>query len=83
MYRGRSREDNKPHIYAMADEAFRSLVEEGENQSILVTLVSVESLLWAKELTSMAEVNQERGRQRILRKSFNTLLPWRLRTLQL
>ena len=39
MYRGRTREDTKPHIYAMADEAFRNLVEEGENQSILVTYV--------------------------------------------
>lgn len=39
MYKGRSREDTKPHIYAMADEAFRNLVEEGENQSILVTCV--------------------------------------------
>ncbi|KYK57881.1 myosin type II heavy chain [Drechmeria coniospora] len=37
MYRGRSREDTKPHIFAMADEAFRNLVEEGRNQSILVT----------------------------------------------
>jgi myosin protein heavy chain len=37
MYRGRSREDTKPHIFAMADEAFRNLVEESENQSILVT----------------------------------------------
>lgn len=37
MYRGRSREDTKPHIYAMADGAFRNLVDEGENQSILVT----------------------------------------------
>ena len=37
MYRGRQREDTKPHIYAMADGAFRNLVEEGENQSILVT----------------------------------------------
>ena len=37
MYKGRSREDAKPHIYAMADEAFRNLVDEGENQSILVT----------------------------------------------
>ena len=37
MYTGQSREDTKPHIYAMADGAFRSLVEEGENQSILVT----------------------------------------------
>ncbi|KAL8701668.1 MAG: hypothetical protein Q9224_000402 [Gallowayella concinna] len=37
MYRGRNREDTKPHIYAMADGAFRHLVDEGENQSILVT----------------------------------------------
>ena len=37
IYKGQSREDTKPHIFAMADEAFRNLVEEGENQSILVT----------------------------------------------
>ena len=33
MYRGRSREETKPHIFAMADEAFRNLVDEGANQS--------------------------------------------------
>jgi myosin protein heavy chain len=37
MYKGQSREETKPHIYAMADEAYRNLVDEGENQSILVT----------------------------------------------
>jgi myosin heavy chain 9/10/11/14 len=37
MYKGRSREDLKPHIFAMADETFRNLVDEGKNQSILVT----------------------------------------------
>ncbi|KAH8589731.1 P-loop containing nucleoside triphosphate hydrolase protein [Bisporella sp. PMI_857] len=37
MYKGQGREETKPHIFAMADEAFRNLVEEGENQSILVT----------------------------------------------
>ncbi|KAK3371877.1 P-loop containing nucleoside triphosphate hydrolase protein [Podospora didyma] len=37
MYKGRSREDTKPHIYAVADEAFRNLIDENENQSILVT----------------------------------------------
>ncbi|KAK2748895.1 hypothetical protein FQN57_007178 [Myotisia sp. PD_48] len=37
MYKGQSREDTRPHIYAMADQAFRNLVEEGQNQSILVT----------------------------------------------
>jgi myosin protein heavy chain len=39
MYKGRNREETRPHIFAMADEAFRNLVEEGENQSILVTYV--------------------------------------------
>ncbi|KAL9089018.1 MAG: hypothetical protein Q9159_002736 [Coniocarpon cinnabarinum] len=37
MYRGRSREDTKPHIFAVADEAFNKLKIGGENQSILVT----------------------------------------------
>ncbi|KAI1972079.1 class II myosin [Ophidiomyces ophidiicola] len=37
LYKGQSREDTKPHIFAMADLAFRNLVEEGKNQSILVT----------------------------------------------
>lgn len=37
MFKGRGREETRPHIFAMADEAFRNLVEEGENQSILVT----------------------------------------------
>ncbi|KAI4276208.1 MAG: hypothetical protein LQ337_002648 [Flavoplaca oasis] len=37
MYRDRTRDDTKPHIFAMADGAFRNLVDEGENQSILVT----------------------------------------------
>ncbi|RYP86174.1 hypothetical protein DL769_000786 [Monosporascus sp. CRB-8-3] len=37
MYKGRGREDTKPHIFAMADETFRNLVDEGKNQSILVT----------------------------------------------
>ena len=37
MYKGQGREETKPHIFAMADEAFRNLVDEGQNQSILVT----------------------------------------------
>jgi myosin protein heavy chain len=37
MYKDRGREDTKPHIFAIAEEAFRHLVDEGENQSILVT----------------------------------------------
>ncbi|KAL2002862.1 hypothetical protein VTN02DRAFT_5699 [Thermoascus thermophilus] len=37
MYKGQSREETRPHIFAMADQAFRNLVEEGHNQSLLVT----------------------------------------------
>jgi myosin protein heavy chain len=37
MYKGQAREDTRPHIFAVSDAAFRRLVEEGENQSILVT----------------------------------------------
>lgn len=37
MYKGQERDETKPHIYAITDEAFRNLVDEGENQSILVT----------------------------------------------
>lgn len=37
LYRGMAREDSKPHIFAVADEAFRNLVDESQNQSILVT----------------------------------------------
>lgn len=44
MYKGRSREETRPHVFAMADEAFRNLVDEGANQSILVTWVSIREL---------------------------------------
>lgn len=37
MYKGQAREDTRPHIFAVSDAAFRKMVEEGENQSILVT----------------------------------------------
>lgn len=37
LYKGRARDETKPHVFAMADEAFRNLVDEGANQSILVT----------------------------------------------
>lgn len=36
-YHDKSREDSKPHIYAVADAAFRKMLETRENQSILIT----------------------------------------------
>ncbi|KAF8463849.1 P-loop containing nucleoside triphosphate hydrolase protein [Kalaharituber pfeilii] len=36
-YRNRSREETMPHIFAITDLAFRNMLENKENQSILVT----------------------------------------------
>lgn len=36
-YKNKQREENPPHIYAISDLAFRNMLEEHENQSILVT----------------------------------------------
>ncbi|UZJ52638.1 hypothetical protein CBS101457_001958 [Exobasidium rhododendri] len=36
-YKGRRREENAPHIYALADGAMRNMLEGRENQSLLIT----------------------------------------------
>ncbi|KAJ7340172.1 Myosin-9 [Desmophyllum pertusum] len=37
MYRGRKRHEVPPHIYAITDNAYRSMLQDRENQSILCT----------------------------------------------
>lgn len=37
QYKGKNREDAPPHIYAVADEAYRKMLYTHENQSILIT----------------------------------------------
>lgn len=37
VYQHRRREDNAPHVFAVAQQAWQSMVTEGESQSILVT----------------------------------------------
>ena len=39
QYRGKRRDENPPHIFAIAERAWTSMGEERENQSILVTCV--------------------------------------------
>ena len=39
QYRGKRRDENPPHIYAIAERAWTSMGEERENQSILITCV--------------------------------------------
>eukprot|EP00035_Acanthoeca_spectabilis_P020591 m.433685 g.433685 ORF g.433685 m.433685 type:complete len:1351 (-) comp17608_c0_seq1:6494-10546(-) len=36
-YKGRRREDRPPHIFAVVDQAYRDMLQEQENQSILCT----------------------------------------------
>ncbi|KAJ1018874.1 hypothetical protein NDA16_004677 [Ustilago loliicola] len=36
-YKGRRREENAPHVFALADEAMRNMIDNRENQSLLIT----------------------------------------------
>merc|ERR1712183_179017 len=37
LYRGKKRHEVPPHVYAIADAAFRSMLQDRDNQSILCT----------------------------------------------
>lgn len=37
QYRGKGRDDNPPHIFAIAERAWVNMGQERENQSILIT----------------------------------------------
>ena len=39
QYRGKRRDENPPHIFAVAERAWVNMGEERENQSILITYV--------------------------------------------
>jgi myosin heavy subunit len=41
QYRNKRREENPPHIFAVAERAWVNMGEERENQSILITYVFV------------------------------------------
>lgn len=40
QYRNKRRDENAPHIFAIAERAWVSMGEERENQSILITYAS-------------------------------------------
>ena len=37
LYKGRRRNETAPHIFALADEAYRNMLENRQNQSMLIT----------------------------------------------
>lgn len=37
LYHGSPKEDNKPHVFAVAEQAYQNLLQQRQNQSILVT----------------------------------------------
>ena len=37
VYKGRRRNEVAPHVFALADEAYRNMVENKQNQSMLIT----------------------------------------------
>ena len=37
MYRGKRRNENAPHIFAVADQSYHDMLQDRENQSILIT----------------------------------------------
>jgi myosin heavy chain 9/10/11/14 len=41
QYRGKRRDENPPHIFAIAERAWINMGEERENQSILITYVDL------------------------------------------
>ena len=42
QYRQKRREENPPHIFAVAERAWQQVGEERESQSILITLVALQ-----------------------------------------
>jgi hypothetical protein len=40
-YAGKRRDDVPPHVFAMADGAYRAMIQDKKNQSILITYVSL------------------------------------------
>ncbi|KAF9493645.1 hypothetical protein BDN71DRAFT_1062656 [Pleurotus eryngii] len=46
QYRGRRRDENPPHIFAVAERAWVNMGDERENQSILITYVHPCALSW-------------------------------------
>ena len=39
MYKSKRRNEMPPHVFAVADNAYRDMLQDRENQSILITFV--------------------------------------------
>ena len=64
-----------PHIYAISDGAYRAMLTDRQNQSLLITYVACIPSLSSALLTHESVVSLELEKQRTQRRLFNTLPP--------
>lgn len=79
QYRNKRRDENAPHIFAIAERAWVSMGEERENQSILITYVCL-CVHVRTHRHRPAGVNLVRGKRKTRRKLSSTLQPLQRRT---
>lgn len=74
QYRGKRRDENPPHIFAIAERAWINMGDERENQSILITY---DQLFLSSYISADADPveNLVLERPRARRRSSNTWLP--------
>jgi hypothetical protein len=67
QYRNKRRDENPPHIFAVAERAWVNMGEERENQSILITFVAI-LVCFEILLRITSEENLEPGKPKARRK---------------
>jgi len=75
QYRSKRRDENPPHIFAVAERAWVNMGQERENQSILITSAPLLLLVIHTINRLSTEENLVPGKLKAQRKLYNTYLP--------
>lgn len=70
QYRGKRRDENPPHVFAVAERAWVNMGTERENQSILITYALFRGILSTSD--HPAAENQAQERPKAPKRSFST-----------
>lgn len=75
QYRAKRRDENAPHIFAIAERAWVNMGEERENQSILITYVLTQFriTILLTHLDNYVGVNPVQAKRKTRRRLFNIL----------